>query len=157
MVDADDPAIGRVDEVTDPTALTEREIRQQLENNPNLEGAAVREFASQIAEKRQGVAQEAESMLRNRIAPNPANPETIQLRKADGTLGPKVPEEGAGAVDLEMNDRGQVTATIDGESVDLGRVDLNKGASHEGVGSYQRSLDTYSTRKHPAQKAGGGR
>ena len=145
MVDADDPAIGRVDTATDPTALTESEIRSELSDNPNLTGKAVREFADQIADRREGVQEEARSLLRNRIAKNPANPSTIQVRTADGRLGPKVPDAGAGAVDLDLSDGGQVTANIDGESVDLGRVDLNQGADAP-------RAERYSDKKHPAQQ-----
>lgn len=153
MVDADDPAIGRVDKVTDPTALSESEIRSELEQNPNLTGRAVREFASQIADKRQGVQQEARQLLRKRISKNPANPSVIQVRTADGRLGPKVPDAGAGAVDLNMSDRGQVTADIDGQSVELGTVNLDQGAQHDGVGSYRRSENRWSTSKHPEQQS----
>jgi len=150
MVDADDPAIGRVDEVTDPTALTESEIRKQLAENPNLSGAAVREFADQIADRRDPVQDEARELLRNRIAKNPANPSVIQLRTQDGRLGPKVPDAGAGPVDLNMSDGGRVTATLEGETVELGSVDVNQGAS-----GYQRAENRWSTKKHPEQQGRG--
>lgn len=150
MVDADDPAIGRIDEVTDPEALTESEIKRQLRANPNLRGDAVDAFAEQIAGRREAVQEEARELLPKRLAKNPANPEVIQLRTQDGRLGPKVPDD-LSNVATDVDSGGRVTATLEGQTVELGTIDLNAGAE-----GYQRSLSTYSTRQHPAQKPGGG-
>lgn len=149
MVDSiDEQDVARIDSATDPSAFDPSSIEQELGANPNLTGRAVREFADRIAEKREPVRQEAESLMAKRLSPNPSNPSVIQLRKQDGTLGPRVPSEGS--VDLDLSDSGEVTAHVSGESVDLGRVDLDAGASEARGSRYDRS-------RHPAQQRGGGR
>lgn len=145
----DEEDVARIDAAVDPTALAGDEIEDRLSENPNLSGSAVSAFKDRVSEKREGIADEARSLLRKRVSPNPANPEIIQVRKADGTLGPKVPKGGAGRVDLDMNDRGEVTVTLEGEQVDLGRVDLQQDAS-----GYRRERTRYSTQRHPAQQGG---
>jgi hypothetical protein len=153
MVDADDPAIGRIDEVTDPTALTKSEIERQLEQNPNLQGDAISAFADQIADKREPVQENARDLLRKRLTKNGS---TWQTRRSDGTFGPGINPDNVDKVSLDMDGRGEVTAQIDDEYVELGTVDVDAGARQDGHGSYQRSLDTYSKRRHPAQQRGGG-
>ena len=145
----DDEAVDRVDQAVDPTQLSEGAVRDDLADNPNIDGSAIRAFADRVSERRDDVLDAGRELLSDRLSPNPTNPEVIQLRDQDGRLGPRVPDEGS--VDLDVDPSGEVVAEVGGSQVELGRVDLNEGAS------YQRSLDRYSREQHPAQRAGGGR
>ena len=152
MVDADDPAVGRVDSATDPTALREGDIEQELRENPNLKGDAVDAFADEIAARRSDVLADAKAELSDAIQPNPANPDTIQVRTHDGQLGPKI--EGAGQVDLDVDSMGDVHAELpDGQSVKVAELDLQQGRD----GPPRKHNAGYSKRQHPAQQPGGGR
>jgi hypothetical protein len=144
----DDEAINRIDQAVDPTALSDGAVREDLLSNPNIDGGAIRAFAERVSGRRDDVLDAGRELLSNRLSPNPANPEIIQLRDQDGQLGPRVPDEGS--VDLDVDPSGEVVAEVGGSQVNLGRVDLDEGVS------YQRSLDRYSREKHPAQREGGG-
>lgn len=149
MVDTiDEQDVARIDSATDPSAFQPGEIESELRSNPNLSGEAVRAFADRIADKREPVREEAEQLMAKRLSPNPANPSIIQLRKQDGTLGPRVPEEGD--VSLDLSDSGRVTAEVSGETVDLGTVDLHAGSTQK----RERRMDRTRT---PEQRPGGGR
>jgi hypothetical protein len=145
----DEEAVDRVDQAVDPTVFTDGAVRDDLVDNPNIDGSAIRAFAERVSERRDDVLDAGRELLSDRLSPNPANPEVIQLRDQDGKLGPRVPDEGS--VDLDVDPSGEVVAEVGGSQVDIGRVDLNAGVS------YQRSLDRYSREQHPAQRAGGGR
>ena len=145
----DEEAVDRVDQAVDPTVFSDGAVRDDLVDNPNIDGAAIRAFAERVSQRRDDVLDAGRELLSDRLSPNPANPEVIQLRDQDGQLGPRVPDEES--VDLDVDPSGEVVAEVEGSQVELGRVDLDAGVS------YQRSLDRYSREQHPAQRAGGGR
>jgi hypothetical protein len=158
MVDADDPAIGRVDTATDPEKLSQREIEKELSQNPNLRGDAVRQFAEKVAERREAVLKDGQAVLAKRFQPNPANPDVLQVRNSKGQLAPAIDADSMDSVSTSV-DGGKLSATYTstkGErtTVELGKVDLGK---REGASDVRGFNTRYARKTHPAQQRGGGR